>query len=98
MKKDKLRPDFENSMVDLAENLAICMAEVRMWEAFKQAAATAFSEGMDLLDIAELHTENHVFKITDGKLEVDYYKGVCTNETPTIPGAKRNLRLYCRVL
>ena len=74
-KEEKLRSDFEDSMVDLAENLAICMVEVRKWEAFKQAAATALSEGMDLLDIAELHTENHVFKITDGKLEVDYYKG-----------------------
>ena len=70
-----LRPDFEDSMVDLAENLAICMAEVRKWEAFKQAAATALSEAMDLLDLAELHTDNHVFKITDGKLEVDYFKG-----------------------
>jgi len=74
-KEESLRPDFEDSMVDLAENLAICMAEVRKWEAFKQAAATALSEGMDLLDIAELHTENYIFKITDGKLEVDYYKG-----------------------
>ena len=73
--EEKLRSDFEDSMVDLAENLAICMVEVRKWEALKQAAATALSEGMDLLDIAELHTENHVFKITDGKLEVDYYKG-----------------------
>tara|TARA_R100001480_G_C4655965_1_gene171508 strand:- start:183 stop:452 length:270 start_codon:yes stop_codon:yes gene_type:complete len=71
----KLKPDFEDSMVDLAENLAICMAEMRKWESFKQAAATALSEGMDLLDLAELHTDNHVFKITDGKLEVDYYKG-----------------------
>tara|TARA_R100001463_G_scaffold21134_1_gene51034 strand:- start:279 stop:548 length:270 start_codon:yes stop_codon:yes gene_type:complete len=71
----KLKPDFEESMVDLAENLAICMAEMRKWESFKQAAATALSEGMDLLDLAELHTDNHVFKITDGKLEVDYYKG-----------------------
>ena len=71
----KLKPDFEDSMVDLAENLAICMAEMRKWDAFKQAAATALSEGMDLLDLAELHTDNHVFKITNGKLEVDYYKG-----------------------
>ena len=37
----KLKPDFEDSMVDLAENLAICMAEMRKWETFKQAAATA---------------------------------------------------------
>jgi len=70
-----LRPAFEDSMTDLAENLAICMAEIRKWEGFKLAAASALSEGMDLLDIAELQTENHVFKISNGELEVDFYKG-----------------------
>ena len=34
-KEESLRPDFEDSMVDLAENLAICMAEFCMWRAFK---------------------------------------------------------------
>jgi hypothetical protein len=51
------------------------MAEMRKWEGLKLAAASALSEGMTLLDIAELQTENHVFKISDGELEVDFYKG-----------------------
>jgi hypothetical protein len=73
--EETLRPDFEDSMIDLAENLAICMAEMRKWEGLKLAAASALSEGMTLLDIAELQTENHVFKISNGELEVDFYKG-----------------------
>ena len=41
---ETLREDFEDNLLDLAENLAICMAEVRKWEAFKHAAAQALSE------------------------------------------------------
>jgi len=73
---ETLREDYEENLVDLAENLAICMAEVRKWEAFKHAAAQALSEGMNLLEIAQLNTGDHVFDLTENGLHVEYSKGV----------------------
>ena len=75
-KNETLREDYEENLVDLAENLAICMAEVRKWEAFKHAAAQALSEGMHLLEIAQLNTGDHVFDLTENGLHVEYSKGV----------------------
>jgi len=75
-KNETLREDYEENLVDLAENLAICMAEVRKWEAFKHAAAQALSEGMNLLDIAQINTGDHVFDLTENGLHVEYSKGV----------------------
>jgi len=73
---ETLREDYEENLVDLAENLAICMAEVRKWEAFKHAAAQALSEGMNLLEIAQINTGDHVFDLTENGLHVEYSKGV----------------------
>ena len=73
---ETLRADYEENLVDLAENLAICMAEVRKWEAFKHAAAQALTEGMTLLEIAKLTADNHTFTLTGDGLQVDYEKGV----------------------
>ena len=73
---ETLREDFEENLLDLAENLAICMAEVRKWEAFKHAAAQALSEGMNLLEIAQLSTGDHVFTLNDNGLDVEYVKGI----------------------
>ena len=73
---ETLREDYEENLIDLAENLAICMAEVRKWEAFKHAAAQALSEGMNLLEIAQLNTGDHVFDLTENGLHVEYSKGV----------------------
>lgn len=73
---ETLREDYEENLIDLAENLAICMAEVRKWEAFKHAAAQALSEGMDLLEIAQINTGDHVFDLTENGLHVEYSKGV----------------------
>ena len=75
-KNETLREDYEDNLVDLAENLAICMAEVRKWEAFKHAAAQALSEGMNLLEIAQINTGDHVFDLTENGLHVEYSKGV----------------------
>ena len=52
------------------------MAEMRKWEAFKHAAAQALSEGMNLLEIAQLTTGDHVFQLTEDGLNVEYSKGV----------------------
>ena len=41
---DSLQEDFEQDLTVLAENLAICMAEMRKWEAFKNVAAEALLE------------------------------------------------------
>ena len=73
---ETLREDYEENLIDLAENLAICMAEVRKWEAFKHAAAQALSEGMHLLEIAQLNTGDHVFDLSEDGLHVEYSKGV----------------------
>ena len=73
---ETLREDFEDNLLDLAENLAICMAEVRKWEAFKHAAAQALSEGMNLLEIAQLSTGDHVFTLSNDGLNVEYVKGI----------------------
>lgn len=73
---ETLREDYEENLIDLAENLAICMAEVRKWEAFKHAAAQALSEGMHLLEIAQLNTGDHVFDLSDDGLHVEYSKGM----------------------
>lgn len=73
---ETLREDHEDNLIDLAENLAICMAEMRKWEAFKHAAAQALSEGMNLLEIAQLNTGDHVFQLTEDGLNVEYSKGV----------------------
>ena len=73
---ETLREDYEENLIDLAENLAICMAEVRKWEAFKHAAAQALSEGMNLLEIAQINTGDHVFDLTENGLHVEYSKGV----------------------
>ena len=73
---ETLREDFEENLLDLAENLAICMAEVRKWEAFKHAAAQALSEGMNMLEIAQLSTGDHVFTLSDDGLNVEYVKGI----------------------
>ena len=47
-KEESLRPDFENSMVEFAEILLICMTKVRMWGAFMQAEVTSLTEGIKL--------------------------------------------------
>ena len=73
---ETLREDYEDNLIDLAENLAICMAEMRKWEACKPAAAQAISEGMNLLGIAQLNTGDHVFQLTEDGLNVEYSKGV----------------------
>jgi fibrillarin-like rRNA methylase len=73
---ETLREDYEDNLIDLAENLAICMAEMRKWEAFKHAAAQALSEGMNLLEIAQLNTGDHLFQLTEDGLHVEYSKGV----------------------
>ena len=73
---ETLSEDYEDNLIDLAENLAICMAEMRKWEAFKHAAAQALSEGMNLLEIAQLNTGDHVFQLTEDGLNVEYSKGV----------------------
>ena len=73
---ETLREDYEENLIDLAENLAICMAEVRKWEAFKPAAAQALTEGMTLLEIAKLTADNHTFTRTGDGLQVDYEKGI----------------------
>lgn len=73
---ETLREDYEDNLIDLAENLAICMAEMRKWEAFKHAAAQALSEGMNLLEIAQLNTGDHVFQLSENGLHVEYSKGV----------------------
>lgn len=73
---ETLREDYEDNLIDLAENLAICMAEMRKWEAFKHAAAQALSEGMSLLEIAQLNTGDHVFQLSENGLHVEYSKGV----------------------
>jgi len=73
---ETLREDYEDNLIDLAENLAICMAEMRKWEAFKHAAAQALSEGMNLLEIAQLNTGDHVFELTEDGLHVEYSKGL----------------------
>ena len=73
---ETLSEDYEDNLIDLAENLAICMAEMRKWEAFKHAAAQALSEGMNLLEIAQLTTGDHVFQLTEDGLNVEYSKGV----------------------
>jgi len=73
---ETLREDYEDNLIDLAENLAICMAEMRKWEAFKHAAAQALSEGMNLLEIAQLNTGDHVFQLSEDGLHVEYSKGL----------------------
>lgn len=73
---ETLREDYEDNLIDLAENLAICMAEMRKWEAFKHAAAQALSEGMNLLEIAQLNTGDHIFQLSEDGLHVEYSKGV----------------------
>lgn len=73
---ETLREDYEDNLIDLAENLAICMAEMRKWEAFKHAAAQALSDGMNLLEIAQLNTGDHVFQLSEDGLHVEYSKGV----------------------
>ena len=67
-----LREPYEESLTDLATNLAICMAEVRKWQAFQHAAEHALQEGMTMLKIAEIRTEDYSFKITDNGVEVSY--------------------------
>lgn len=76
VENETLREDYAENLLDLAENLAICMAEVRKWEAFKHAAAQALAEGMRLLEIAEMHTDDHRFTMTDEGIAVEYEKGV----------------------
>lgn len=67
-----LREDYEESITELAENLAICMAEVRKWDAFRKIAVNALGDGMRLLDIKEMKTEDFTFTIDDGGIEVKY--------------------------
>ena len=67
-----LREPYEKGLTDLATNLAICMAEVHKWKAFQHAAEQALQEGMTMLKIAEIRTDDHVFKISDNGVEVSY--------------------------
>lgn len=73
---ETLKDEYEDSLTELAENLAICMAEMRKWEAFKHAAAQSLSEGMRLLEIAKLTTDDHSFTLTQDGLSVEYERGV----------------------
>jgi hypothetical protein len=66
-----LREDYEENLIGMAENLAICMAELRKWEAFKHVAAQALTEGMTLLGIAKLTADNHTFTLNENGLQVD---------------------------
>ena len=76
VENETLREDYAENLVDLAENLAICMAEMRKWDAFRHAAATALAEGMGLLEIAQLTCDDHSFTLTEDGVEVMYMKGV----------------------
>tara|TARA_R100000426_G_scaffold86851_1_gene69361 strand:- start:48 stop:314 length:267 start_codon:yes stop_codon:yes gene_type:complete len=71
-----LRKPYEEGLTDLATNLAICMAEVRKWQAFQHAAEQALQEGMSMLKIAEIRTEDYSFKITNEGVDVSYERGV----------------------
>jgi len=72
---ETLKQDFEENLVELAENLAICHAEIRKWKAFEHSAAQALSEGMRLCEIAQLTTDDHVFTLTSEGVSVIYEKG-----------------------
>ena len=48
---ETLKQDYEDSLLELAEQLAICHAEIRKWEAFKHAAAQGLTEGMRLCEM-----------------------------------------------
>ena len=67
-----LRDPYEKGLPDLAPNLAICRAEVRKWQAFQHAAEQALQEGMTMLKIAEIRTDDYSFQITDDGVEVSY--------------------------
>ena len=67
-----LRESYEESLTDLATNLAICMAEVRKWQAFQHAAEQALQEGMSMLKIVEIRTDDYSFKLSDDGVEVSY--------------------------
>tara|TARA_Y100000114_G_C11682012_1_gene289059 strand:- start:44 stop:310 length:267 start_codon:yes stop_codon:yes gene_type:complete len=71
-----LRKPYEEGLTDLATNLAICMAEVRKWQAFQHAAEQALQEGMSMLKIAEIRTEDYSFKITNEGVDVSYEREV----------------------
>ena len=72
---ETLKQDYEDSLLELAEQLAICHAEIRKWEAFKHAAAQGLTEGMRLCEIAQLTTDDHVFTLTSDGVSVVYEKG-----------------------
>ncbi len=72
---ETLKQDFEENLVELAENLAICQAEIRKWKAFEHSAAQALAEGMRLCEIAQLTTDDHVFTLTTDGVSVIYEKG-----------------------
>ena len=71
-----LREPYEEGLTDLATNLAVCMLEVRKWQAFQHAAEQALQEGMSMLKISKIRTDQHSFKKTDDGLEVTYEPGV----------------------
>ena len=71
-----LREEHEENLVELAESLAICMAEMRKWDAFRQVAAMALGEGMRLLDVEEMQTEDHSFVLDENGIEVKYQPAV----------------------
>jgi hypothetical protein len=75
-KNERLIQDFEENLVDLADQLAVCHAEIRKWKAFERAAAQGLFEGMRLCEIAQLTTDDHVFTLSHDTVEVEYDKGV----------------------
>ena len=44
-KNERLIQDFEENLVDLADQLAVCQAEIRKWKAFERAAAQVEDQG-----------------------------------------------------
>lgn len=73
---DSLQEDFKQDLTVLAENLAICMAEMRKWEAFKNVAAEALLEGMSLLQLEQINADGYFFKMTRNGLTVEFERGV----------------------
>jgi len=67
---EKLHDEYKQDLEDLANDITICIANIKKWEAYKQASAQALSEAMEILDVKSMATDLHHFSRLDGKLEI----------------------------
>ena len=65
-----LHDEYKQDLEDLASDITICEANIKKWEAYKQASAQALDEAMEILNVKSISTDLHSFSRASGNLQI----------------------------